>query len=97
MYAAVAPFRLQPGKIEEAVRIYRESVVPVLKEHKGFKSALVLTDAQTNKGYSIVHWETEADARAFETSGTYQAQVAKFAAILAERPVREIYEISIQM
>ena len=82
--------------MKEVVRLYDESVVPVLKQQKGYKGVLVLTDDTTNKCYILGLWETDKDAKAFETSGTFQAQVAKFAELFAERPTREIYELSLQ-
>jgi len=96
MKASFVPIRVNPGKMKEVIQIYDQSVVPVLKQQKGYKGVLVLTNDMTNKCYILGLWETEEDAKAFETSGTFQAQVAKFAELFAERPSREIYELSIQ-
>jgi len=86
----------QPGKTEEAIRIYRDSVIPAAKQQKGFKSALLLTDPSTGKGISVTLWETEADQKACETSGYFQQQIAKFAAVFAGTPVLEAYVVSAQ-
>ena len=96
MYARVVNIQLQPGKTNEGVSIYQDSVVPAAKQQKGFKSALLLTDANSSKGFSITLWETEADMTAGEASGYYQEQIAKFGSILAAPPVREHYEVSVQ-
>ena len=96
MYARVTTTQLQPGKTEEAIRIYRDSVVPAAKQQQGFKGVFLLTDPNTGKGLSITLWETESEMGAGETSGYYQEQIAKFAPLLAGPPTREGYEVSVQ-
>ena len=97
MHARVVTVQVQPGKIEETIRIYRDSVVPAAKEQKGFKGAFLLTDPNTGKGVSVTLWETEADLKAGEASGYYQEQIAKFGAVFAAPPAREAYEVSLQV
>jgi heme-degrading monooxygenase HmoA len=53
MYARVVTVQSQPGKTEETIRIYRDSVMPVSKQQQGFKGAFLLTDPNTGKGVSI--------------------------------------------
>ncbi len=96
MYARVTTVQTQPGKREEAIRIYHDSVVPAAKQQHGFNGAFLLTVPNTGKGLSISLWETEADMIAGETSGYYQEQIAKFAPLLAAPPTREGYEVSVQ-
>lgn len=96
MYARVTTVQIQPGKADEAIGIFRDSVVPAAKQQKGFKGGLLLTDRNTGKGLSIALWETEADMRAGEASGYYQQQLAKFKDIFGAPPVREQYEVSVQ-
>ena len=79
------------------MRTYLSSVVPAPREQRGFRGVLVLTDNETDEGYSISLWETEDDAQESESSGIYQKQIAKLGGLLAEVPVRKIYEVSIQM
>ncbi len=97
MHARVVTVQVQPGKIEETIRIYRDSVAPAAKQQKGFKGAFLLTDPNTGKGISVTLWETEADLKAGEASGYYQEQIAKFGAVFAAPPAREAYEVSLQV
>ncbi len=97
MHAAVVNFRVRPGRMGEAVRTYVGSVLPAMREHRGFRGVFVLTDPETDEGYSIVLWETGDDAGAFETSGAYREQIARLGGVLAEQPVRKVYEVSVQM
>jgi heme-degrading monooxygenase HmoA len=96
MHARVVTTQLQPGKTDEAIRVYRDSVVPAARKQKGFKGGLLLTDRATGKGISIALWETEADMKATETSGYLQEQIAKFGALFAAPPVRETFEVTVQ-
>ncbi|MBA3616024.1 MAG: antibiotic biosynthesis monooxygenase [Rubrobacteraceae bacterium] len=97
MHAGVMTFRVAPGKTEEAVLIYLGSVVPKMREQRGFRGGLVLSNPEVDEGYTITLWETEDDAEAYESSGVYREQVAKFGNLLAEPPNRRIYEVSMQM
>jgi heme-degrading monooxygenase HmoA len=96
MYARITISQLQPGKIDEGIQILRDSILPATRQQQGFKGALHLTDRSQNKTITIGLWETEADLRAVEISGFYQAQIAKVASLLAAQPVREVYEVGIQ-
>jgi heme-degrading monooxygenase HmoA len=96
MYAGVVVVQILPGKMDEAIRIYEESVVPAAKEQKGYKAHILLTNRESGKGISIALWETEADMTATKTSGHYQQQLGKFKDIFAAPPVREDYEVSVE-
>jgi len=96
MYARAVNMQFQPGKIDEANRIVKESVIPVLREQKGFRGQLFLTQHDTSKAISINLWETEADLTAFETSTVYRELMGKIGGILAGPPVGERYEVGVQ-
>ena len=96
MYARVTIIQLLPGKTDEGIAIFRDSVVPAAMQQKGYKGAYLLSDRKMGKGMSITFWETETDLTAGESSGFYQQQVAKFKDLLGAPPVREAYEVSVQ-
>ena len=96
MYARVVTVQIQPGKMDEMISIYRDSVVPAAKEQKEFKGIFALTDTDTNKAISIALWETEADMKAGEASGYLNEQIAKVAPTFAGSPATERYEVSVQ-
>jgi hypothetical protein len=83
--------------MEEAVRIWRDSLIATAKQQPGFKSGLLLTDPITGKGIGIGLWEKEADASAFEASGLFEQLVAKFENIIVEPPAREQYKVSVHV
>ena len=97
MYASVTSGQVQPGKFEEYLSIYRESVKPVIDGFSGINNLYVLTDAEKGKGMVIVIYETEADAERTQTSGDYQKVIGMLSSTLVlESVVREGYEVSIQ-
>ena len=94
MFARVITVQAQPGKVDEAAMLYRDSVIPAAKQQKGFSGAMLLTDDVTGKGISITLWETEADQKASEASGYVAQQLGKLAAVLAGPPTRESFLVS---
>jgi heme-degrading monooxygenase HmoA len=98
MYARATLAQLQPGKVDELLQFLRENVVPAAQAQQGFKGLLLLTNETTNKGISIALWETEADMAAGEASGGYyQVQISRGAHFFAAPPVRETYQVTIQV
>lgn len=96
MYARAVNVQLKSGKVDEAVNIVKDAIVPVLKQQKGFKGQLFLTQSDTGRAISINMWETEADLTVFETSALYREIMGKLAAVLAGPPAGERYVLSVQ-
>jgi len=97
MHAGVVSVQFKPDKVEEAARIYQDSVVPELRQMRGFEGGYVLTNAETGKGYIIGLWESLEDAEGFERSGAFREQAAKFQDVLDGAPSREVCEVKIQV
>ena len=96
MFARVTMIQVKSNKLDEAIKIYEESVNPERKAQKGSRAAYLLTDRKTGKGIAITLWDSEEDAIANEQSGYYQEQLNKFKDVFAAPPVREGYEVSFQ-
>jgi heme-degrading monooxygenase HmoA len=97
MYARAVNVQLKSGKIDEASYIVKDAIVPVLKQQKGFKGQLLLTQSDTGKAISINMWETEDDLTVFETSALYRELMGKLAGVLAGPPAGERYLVSVQV
>jgi heme-degrading monooxygenase HmoA len=97
MYARVAQVRIQPERVAEAIAIYEKRVVPALTEQAGFRGVLLLTQPESGRGISITLWDSEEDRTSGEVSGFYQAQLAQFAGMFSESPVRDAYEVAISI
>ncbi len=96
MHARVVSMEILPMDIEEAIRIYRDLVVPAAKQERGFRGALLLTDPYTGEGVSISLWESEDDLHASEASGFYHRKLDQLDALFIGTPVRKHYEVSVQ-
>ena len=98
MYARVVTAQVSPDKMEEAIRVWRDSVASALKQQKGFKSGRLLVDRKTGKVVAAAVWETEADLQATgEGSAFFQEQVAKLAGFFTAPPVAEHYEVAVEV
>lgn len=94
-YNSVTAVQVQPDKVDELIRGYKE--IAQATQASGLKGVRLLTNHTTGKALIIGRWETEADAKAFESSPTFQAAAANLANILAAPPTREYYEVSFEM
>jgi hypothetical protein len=103
MYARSLTMYFQPGQLDEALRIGRESILPELREHAGYQGTVRLIDRSTHKLVTISLWQTEADLRASgadprASGGSHshhktQARLAKHSHhFAATPPVVETYE-----
>ena len=96
MYARVTFATAEPAKVDQTIKIMRDSILPAAKKQRGFKGLTYLVNRQTGKGMSIVLWNTEDDMKAGEASGFYKEQVAKVIPLLSGPPTMEHYEVSVK-
>lgn len=96
MFARVTTVQVRPDAIDEAITIFRDSVIPAAKSQNGFQTGYLLTDRATGKGVSVTIWDSLENLKANEASGFYQAQVAKFAPLFTAAPTMDLYEVTAQ-
>ena len=96
MYARVTFGTAQSGKLDEAIKIMRESVGPAVKKKKGFKGSFFLTDRNTGKCISIALWNTEADMKASEGTERYKQEMGKLAPLFTGPFTIDHYEVSVK-
>jgi heme-degrading monooxygenase HmoA len=79
---------------EDAVGVFRESVVPALHEQPGYEGSYVLLSSE-GKALVVTFWATveEADAGIAGARSFYSEQVEKFATIYRSPPGRESYDV----
>ncbi len=95
MFAAVVRTEVQPGNMDEFIRIYQDQVVPLARTVIGFQDMRVFVDRQTNTVTVVVTYDTEANARAAAES----EQARQFGAALnrLSGPIsRELCEVFVQ-
>ena len=75
--------------VDEAVEVFREQVVPLLREQEGYEGAYVFVTPSGN-ALLITFWET---AEAAADTPFYGEQMAKHVTIFKSPPGRERYEV----
>ena len=89
--AEIDPVRMS---IDDAVELFRESVVPALHEQPGYEGVYLLLSPE-GQALVLTFWESEEKARAGieGTRSFYSEQVEKFVTLYKAPPGRELYEV----
>lgn len=95
MFARVTFTQVKEDKVEEAIKVTKESVAPAAASQTGYRGAYLLTQP-TGKAIMISMWTTEEDAVANEKSGYYQEQLTKFKDMFSAPPAHEGYDVSLK-
>ena len=96
MHAQVTHTQILPGKVDDAITIYRQSVLAVAKKQKGFRGIYLLVDRDSGRFMSIHLWDTARAMSAAETDEFLQEQFALFETVVASPPTREPYEVAMR-
>jgi hypothetical protein len=59
VYARVTEFEGAPERLEEGVRLFREEVIPWLRDATGFRGWIVLFDRPAERALALTFWATE--------------------------------------
>jgi len=95
MHAQVVRVLVQPGKLDEAMRIRGDSVVPLARQQAGYRGGLAFVDRDSSRITAVFLWETRADLEAFAGSDLYQEQLRRVGPYLAGPPEREVCEVGL--
>jgi len=96
MFARLIRIKTKIERIDEAAKLFEVSVIPLLKNQKGYKGAYFLTDRKTGVSIPITLWENEEDMLATESSHFFQEQLIKFMTFFKAPPIRDAYEVIVQ-
>ena len=89
--AEIDPVRMS---VDDAVELFRGSVVPALHEQPGYEGVYVLVSPE-GQAMVLTFWESEesADAGIAGSRSFYSEQVEKFVTLYSAPPGRETYEV----
>jgi heme-degrading monooxygenase HmoA len=59
MHAQVTTMETSPARLDDAIRFFREQVLPQLQQMDGFEEFIVLSDRQGGKLLGVTIWENE--------------------------------------
>jgi hypothetical protein len=78
---------------ELAVGVFRQEVLPDLKQRPGYLGILVMS-TPLGRGALLSFWETEEAADAGATLGWYPQVLERYTALFRSAPGRERYEVA---
>jgi len=96
MFARLVSAQARSDKLNEAIRIWKEKDIPLMKTVKGYRGAYLLTDHKTGRAISITLWDSEEDAIADEQSALHQKQLDMYKDLMTGEPIHQRYEVSAQ-
>ena len=87
MWVRTIEVKIQPDKLDEARKIYNDEIVPPVKAQKG-NIDIFLMESMDREGMviSFTSWESQDDADAYESSGTYVDMVNRVKHTFAGTP-----------
>ncbi len=98
MYARITTTQMSPYRLEEAIGVVRDHIVPAAQEQEGFKGYLMLIDRSTGKNIVITLWEQETDRECTgPNSGYYRDAIGQVVPFLTDAPSVEDLELVIQI
>jgi quinol monooxygenase YgiN len=77
MFENATTVQFQPGQVDEALRILRKDIAPVIKEQKGLIGLCLLPDRAADKITVISLWSSKTHAQAIEAVCAYRKEVRK--------------------
>ena len=95
MYARTVTAALVPGKADEAIRIYREQVLPLVESQSGSVRVTLLIDRKNNQAMAVTQWESTDQLEATGQGTAYlQEALAKLRGVIVPKSV-EHWEVAI--
>ena len=82
------------ASVENAKKIWDESVIPAARTQKGFCGAFMLISELGNEGIAVSLWENKNDVETGEKNGYLQEQLNKFTPMFATPPSRILYNVN---
>ena len=74
MFARTITAAIVPGKADEAVQVYNEQVIPLMKQQPGYVRSTMLVDREANQAMTVSVWETHEAATSTGQGTTYLAE-----------------------
>lgn len=94
MHAGVIRSKNKKNELEQAIKDFKETVLPALATHAGNRSGMLLVDRETGDSISIAIYDDEASAKAFGPKAEKLLESFKKYRSDASEPKRELFEIA---
>jgi predicted ester cyclase len=94
MHVGVVRSKNKKTEINQAVKDFKDTVLPALAAHSGNRSGMLLVDRDTGDSISIAIYDDEASAKAFGPQAQKLLETFKKYRTDASEPTRELFEIA---
>jgi predicted ester cyclase len=94
MHVGVVRSKNKKTEINQAVKDFKDTVLPALAAHSGNRSGMLLVDRDTGDSISIAIYDDEASAKAFGPKAQKLLETFKKYRTDASEPTRELFEIA---
>jgi len=92
VWARVSIYRGDDEQVAQAVELFRENVLPWLREATGFRGALIMNDAEAERSLAITFWDSREAVTDPDASGVaLRDEVSATVGSLLE--AQELYEV----
>ena len=87
MYARVTTIQISPYRVDDAIGVLKEQVVPTIQQQTGFKGYLMFVDRSTGKSINVTLWDEEADREVTGSNSSYYREaIGKVVPLLTDVP-----------
>jgi len=86
MFIRALHFDVKPGRFDQAVDVFRETVFPELEKEPGFMRVILTGEAAASKGILYSMWQSEEHAQRYVESGEAARLLAPFAELFEHPP-----------
>ncbi|MCU7547826.1 antibiotic biosynthesis monooxygenase [Chitinophagaceae bacterium LB-8] len=94
MYVRLTYCKFSPANLQEALRVYKEEIIPILLKQQGLIDVQMMEPVDQTEDYiSMTQWSSKADADLYDSSGTYRKLVSMLENYFAEKPVLKVYNV----
>jgi heme-degrading monooxygenase HmoA len=66
-YVRVVRLKGDPSKINEAIRLWKQDILPLLKKQPGFTGTTLVGNRKTGDGLTVTYWESDATMKQART------------------------------
>ena len=93
MFARIVSMRLKPNMATDFTQTIEKTVLPILRQQKGFRDEITFLAPAANEAIGISLWDRKEDAEAYN-SGKYQDVLKELNRLLDGKPRLQTYDVA---
>jgi heme-degrading monooxygenase HmoA len=93
MIIAVWKAEAKPGSGDNFAQIIKEKMLPLMRQHKGFRHLTIGKAAAGNQVIVVSYWNSEEESAVLRNSPEWQEAFAQSQQAFVTTPIREAFEV----